>query len=130
MACKYQKNLNVNEKIFKTYVLKKKLLIEDNIKFIYIDESSFNNQKRQKRMWVPKHAPSFYLNNGRIKSLNLILAITNKKIENYFINKMSNNGESFLCFLKHLVQKFKSSEEYMIDYNNGQYCIYMDNTYS
>lgn len=118
---------NSSKNILQTYFLKKKYLLDDKIKFIYIDESCFNNSKHNAKKWTHITSPNFNLNKGRVKSLNLIIAISNHRVESYFINHKRNTGETFLTFLKGLVKKLKADPEYNEDYENRQFCIYMDN---
>lgn len=67
------------------------------------------------------------MNKGRIKSLNLILGISNHRVESYYINEKTNNGETFLKFLKVLVKKLKTDPDSINDYNNNLFCILIDN---
>ena len=114
-------------KILEVYLLKRFLMHQDKEKLIYVDESCFCNTKRKRRIWANKHNPNSFLTHGRIKSLNLIIAISNNKVESHFINHNNNNGETFLRFIRILEGKLKNNNETKNDYRNSRFCIYMDN---
>lgn len=116
-----------NLKILEVYLLKKHYLSENCTKFIYIDESSFNNKKRRSKRWTKKHFFYAPLNNGRIKSLNLILAVSNQKVISFFINYRNNNAFSFKRFLICLINKLRYNEEYKEDFKNDRFCLFLDN---
>ena len=64
---------------------------------------------------------------GRIKSISLMLAISNREIINYSINDKTNNTESMIIFLKDMVKRIKISSKTSKFYNEGKVCLIMDN---
>ena len=89
------------------------------LKIIYIDESNFQLENNHLRIWRKNN--EFPLFN--VKSFgrrNIILAVSDEKIILYTINKGTNNNETFLCFMKNLV-------EYIGEDNISDYLIIMDN---
>lgn len=116
-----------NQKIMTTYLLKKYTLFKDSFTLIYIDESSFNNHKRKRKKWVKKAHNNHFLDNGRIKSMSLILAVSNKKVMNFFLNKKANNAHTFKIFLKNLHKSIISSKTTRNIYESNKICLLMDN---
>lgn len=113
--------------IIEIFLIKRFQLLKISPLLIYIDESSFNNTKRKRRKWIKKASQNHFYDHGRIKSMNLILAISNKKVMNYFINKRNNNSTTFTIFLKNLKKNVLSSKDTKSMYDNNKICIIMDN---
>lgn len=121
------RNSSNNKRILEVYLLKRHFLSQNSIKYIYIDESSFNNKKRCAKKWVRRSYFNSPLNNGRIKSINLILAVTNNKVISFFLNYKNNNSSHFKIFLRNLLNKLRNDDQYKDDYKNSRFCLFMDN---
>ena len=94
----------------KLYLLKKLILIDDDHTLIYIDESNFDSHKRQRKKWYHIVKKSIPMDFGRVKSLNLIVALTNSEMVHYHQTYLKNNESSFIEFLKLLKKKVKNDK--------------------
>ena len=86
--------------VMKLYLLKKLMLIDDDYTLIYIDESNFDSHKRQRKRWYHRTKKAIPLDFGRVKSVNLIVALTNSEMVHYHQTHHKNNSASFIVYLK------------------------------
>ena len=113
--------------VMKLYLLKKLVLIDDDHTLIYIDESNFDSHKRQRKRWYHKARKAIPLDYGRVKSVNLIVALTNSEMVHYHQTYLKNNSASFIEFLKFLKKKVKKHEKLMEEWRNKKITLIMDN---
>ena len=88
-------------------------------KIIYVDESIICNKNNNFRCLI-KNGEEILCNHERIGKLNLLMAVTEKEVIYYQLNKESTNEESFLCYMENLLNKLKEKKE-------EHYIIVMDN---
>lgn len=103
-----------------------KILDKNNL-LIFIDESSFNSNKRSTKLWINHQKNNVFYDSGRISGLNLILASTNEEIFEYTISKRTNNTDEFIVFIEKLINKILESEELKEKYNNYKVYLIYDN---
>lgn len=106
-------------KIFKKKVknaLKKSSM--NNI--ISIDESSIDSYIYSNKAWSKYGSKTIKTRNHIRIRYTLILAISNKKILHYKIIKKSANGEIFLEFIKDLIRKLFSDQNYHVIIDNAR----------
>ncbi len=82
-----RRNLSINKEFQKLYFLKRSQINLDKFVIVYLDESYFNNFKRKTRRWLCKSNCSLLTNKGRLKSVNLMLSITNKEVPHYLLEQ-------------------------------------------
>ena len=109
------------------FMMKHSLLIEDKHKFIYIDESSFNNHKRSKKRWVMKRKINFCYDYGKLKSKSLILAMTNKMVLQTRYNLKTNTAYHFNRFLKDLALTVEADPFLKSLYEDKKLVLILDN---
>ncbi len=122
---KIRTNSNIDSQ--KLFFLKHFLHLKDDYFFIYLDEAGFNNKKKTKRRWVNKRKAQTFYDFGRLKSLSLMLSISNKGIIYYSINESVNNSESMIMFLNEMIKRLKNSDKTSKLYNEKKVCLIMDN---
>ena len=88
-------------------------------KIIYVDESIICNKNNNFRCLIKKSEEIFY-NYERIGKLNLLMAVNEKEVIYYQLNKETTNEESFLLYMKNLLDVLKNKKE-------EHYIIVMDN---
>ena len=113
--------------VMKLYLLKKLMLIDDDHTLIYIDESNFDSHKRQRKRWYHRAKKAIPLDFGRVKSVNLIVALTNSEMVHYHQTYHKNNSASFIVYLKFLKKKVKNHEKLMEEWTNKKITLIMDN---
>lgn len=122
-----KRNTETNKMISELFLLKKASCMNDDLFYIYIDESSFNSHKRKRKRWVFKASSNNFYDYGRIKSSTLILASSKFKILNFTVSKKTINADKFIKFIKILKVKIFESN-YLSDlYFNKKICLVMDN---
>lgn len=100
-------------------------VIEKKNYFIFIDESSFNSNKRSTKQWISNKKTNIIYDSGRISGLNLILACTGQKIFHFNISNKKLNTDNFCNFINELLMKIMESYELREMYiNNNIYLIY------
>lgn len=122
-----RRNTLKNKEIQRLYFIRKYLNEEENAKILYLDESSFNNYKRKTRKWACKANSCIFTDNGRIKSVNLMICMSDERIEHYFINKTTNNCDSFIMFMKKLIVKLEKINQLSISGENKKFIVVLDN---
>ena len=113
--------------VMKLYLLKKLMLIDDDHTLIYIDESNFDSHKRQRKRWYHRAKKAIPLDYGRVKSVNLIVALTNSEMVHYHQTYFKNNSASFIVYLKFLKKKVKNHKKLMEEWTNKKITLIMDN---
>ena len=109
------------------FMMKHSLLIEDKHKFIYIDESSFNNHKRSRKRWVMKRKINICYDYGRLKSISLIMAMTNKMVLQTRYNMKTNTAYHFKRFLLDLVLTVETDPCLKSLYQDKKLVLILDN---
>ncbi|MBK7110471.1 MAG: IS630 family transposase [Bacteroidetes bacterium] len=109
------------------YLLRLYFLLEDNHKFIYMDESSFNNHRRCSRRWVHKRTKQIFYDYGRIKSISLMMAISAYGVEQYFLNRRTNKASHAVKFINKLSTLLSDKHKLKDDYMNGKVVLVLDN---
>lgn len=99
-------------------------IIDNNNLFIFIDESSFNSNKRSSKLWINSGKKNTFYDKGRISGLNLILASSYNQIIHFQLSKNRLNALNFIDFLnqlekiikedKHLNEKYIKNHIYLI----------------
>ncbi len=112
--------------VMKLFLLKKLMLIDDDHTLIYIDESNFDSHKRQRKRWYHRAKKAIPLDFGRVKSVNLIVALTNSEMV-HNQTYLKNNSASFIVYLKFLKKKVKNHEKLMEEWTNKKITLIMDN---
>ena len=123
VKCVSQDKMN----ILLIFMLRHAILVEEASEFIYVDESSFNNHKRSKKRWVSKRKHTYCYDYGRIRSLNLIMAITKRGVLNYRLNRNTNTGHIFGEFIEELVKEVKAKQYYNDLYIKKRLVLILDN---
>ena len=103
------------------------MLIDEDNTLIYIDESKFVLHKRKQKRWYHKARKAIHLDYVRVKSVNLIVALTNSEMVLYHQTYLKYNFASFIVFLKHLKKKVKNHEKLMEAWTNKKITMIMDN---
>jgi len=93
----------------------------------YIDESNFDSHKRQRKRCYHKAKNANPMYFGRVKSVNLIVALTNSEMVHYHQTYLKNNSASFIVYLKFLKKKVKNHEKLMEEWTNMKITLIMDN---
>ena len=95
--------------------------------FIFFDESTFNNRKRTSKRWINKFGKKRVFDDGRIKSVNLLLAITNSFIIHSETSTYNCDFNEFQRFINQMIYKIEENEELLRVYNDFKITLIIDN---
>ena len=94
---------------------------------IFIDESSFGNNRPRFKNWINKNDNEERYWPGRIDSTNIIVASTHNKVISYEIRHKTTKSEDFLGFLENLHKKIKEDEDLSSLQKSNNLWFYFDN---
>ena len=94
-----------------SYLMKLSSIFLNKCELIFVDESSFNSQKRIKKRWLMKGTNSNIPDNGKITSVHLTVASSNTKVLYHELITSNNNSENFVIFLKNLLISIKNDRK-------------------
>jgi hypothetical protein len=83
--------------------------LNNGYEMIFIDESSFNTNKRTGKRWVRPNQNVEIADKGRISGVNLILACSQNSIIHHEIDYQSLDSIGFICFLNNLFDKINEN---------------------
>ena len=89
------------------FMMRQYFLMTDNCSFIYMDESSFSNHKRSNYRWMSRCRKRMMYDYGRIKRVNLIMAVCNSGIVHYKLNRRNNKATNVEKFIRQLITELK-----------------------
>ena len=103
------------------------ILLDQNKRIIFTDESTFNNRRLTKKTWVMKGDESNFLDYGRLKSWNLIMSITDDNTVYYEIVENTLDSKGFIEYFKSLVSEVLIKSRTDSSYNLNNVYFYLDN---
>lgn len=109
------------------FMLRHSLLVEEDSRFIYMDESSFNNHKRAKKRWIHKRRITYCYDFGRVESLSLTLAISNTEVLLSHYKRRSNKSVDTQRFITELVDTVSTHHRYGSLYEKKKIALILDN---
>lgn len=116
-----------NRNTIMSHIFYKKMLdlLSRNAYLIYIDESSFNDNRSYYKSWYCPEKSSSKTDTGRFLSTTIIMAISEDGIELCHKSFKTNKHTEFISFLKELNQKIndKVNEMDMIEKRSIVYCF-------
>lgn len=89
-------------------------------RIIYIDESTFSNVKKPLKTWTNNKNEEMILFPGRIPSINLIVAVSEGRIDHFQISEAMNTEIMMIQFIGDLVSKLNQNSD-------ERYWLYLDN---
>ena len=101
-------------------------ILKHDIIIIAIDELYFS-QANSKRMWSLKNEPKVLQNSGRVCSISAIAAIFPGGLLKFHINCNANDSNSFLAFIKSLMEDVRDHYCLAEAYQKGKICLLLDN---
>ncbi len=122
-------NLMINKYRIMLNVFLKKLilLLVENVEFVYIDECNFSNSHSKNKTWISKINEEAKSYPGRLKSMTLIAAITEKKV---LANKVFENtvkSKDFIEFLREIPNfDYNTSDDSKLSFKPRR-VLYLDN---
>ena len=128
-CCQIKKDSNSFKNTLQLLFFTEKLLemIEKDHTFIFFDESSFNSRKRTNKRWISKFSKNRNFDNGRITSVNLLLAITNSNILYSESSSYTCDFNEFQSFINKMIKKIEENEDLLKKYNDFKITLIMDN---
>ena len=117
----------INTQFQLLYFLKKANIDINNSVVVYIDESSFSNHRRVTRRWIHKTCSAQATNRGRIKSVNLMLAVSDAKVYHYKIKIGNNNSFTFHEFIRKMYKKINKDENCFLSKSKKEIYVILDN---
>lgn len=102
-------------------------LIQEECCLIFIDETSFQNRKRIYKKWLRKDEKECNIDNGRLKSQNMIIAVTMAKVIFYQIYEKSTNSDKIIEFFNQLLMVIKHQGDYEALFEEGRVWFVLDN---
>lgn len=103
-----------------------KLVIKEKY-FIFIDECSFNSNKRSTKIWVNNNSKNILLDKSRISGVNLILSASKEDIIYFQISECRLNSEKFIAYLDKLEETILNNDRLTEIYKNNEIYLIMDN---
>ena len=94
---------------------------------IFVDECSFSEKSLSKKIWSSDQINNFKYNNGRIASVSIMAAISNKEILQLKFNRGTNCAIDYYNFLAELKEKFMNNSDLKKLYKNKKITIILDN---
>lgn len=94
---------------------------------IYLDECSFNETIRKKKMWMSENINNTHTSSPRIKSISVVGAMMKEGIFHYKSSLSTFKSEHFISFIRELECKIISNKKLKKDYINGNFYIILDN---
>lgn len=116
-----------NIEAFKIFIMRHYFMLKENYQFVYLDESNFNSKARTKRRWVNKRTQKCFYDFGRLKSINLILAISKFKVINYLITNKRNTANTIQKFIEEMIIALHNDKDTRKSYLDGKICLALDN---
>ncbi len=102
-------------------------LLINNRNIIYVDESSFSNNKRKFKTWMSTENEQKFYTQARFQLVNLLLAVCKNKVIHFQTRTQTTKSEDFLNFLKDIHKSLQEDEESKEERKHIKYCIYADN---
>lgn len=102
-------------------------MIQNDSFFIFIDECSFNSNKRSNKIWVNSNKNNIMYDKGRISGLNLILSVSRNEIFHYNLSNKRLDSKGFICYIEDLEEKIKNSLYLNSLHNDGKITLIFDN---
>jgi len=102
-------------------------IITNGDTIIYIDESSFNNSTVKFKCWKHRLDSKKTYYPGRMKSVNLVLAVTARKVVHYQAKAETLDSDGMEDFINQLLEKTKEDKDLNKAYNNNSLWLYFDN---
>lgn len=125
---KNEKNVNSNYLVMNLYFIEKYIELKKmNFHFISLDESSFQNTKKNPKGWVINDSDKYVFNNGRIKSISLNLCCDEYRVLKYSLTDKTYNKYSYIKFLDELVQKIQEDFDLSNHWENNKIILMSDN---
>ena len=93
--------------------------LEMNCEIIYLDESNFITKNNNFKTWRKKNELIFH-KNSKIDKINLLLAVSSKRLFHFKITSENTDSNIFHCFMEELLSKINSEEK-------KNYIFFMDN---
>lgn len=122
-----RRNLITKSDVMKLFLFKRALLVDDSHICIYIDESNFDSHRRQRKGWVHRSVKAVRVDFGRIKSVNLIVALTNSRMVHHYITYTRNKSKDFVEFLRFMKKKVMKKKKLMDALKKYKITLIMDN---
>ena len=104
------KSISISSKKQNFFVIKiicRVLLLKGVI--VYVDESGFSNKNNNFRKWRKKNE-NCYQNIKKEEKINLILAVSNKKIYGYQLDINPTNSKRFKSFMENIIKNMSKEE--------------------
>lgn len=102
-------------------------LVDTNSYFIFIDECSFNSNKRSSKIWINPYQNNIMYDKGRISGLNLILAVSKSEIFHFKFSHKKLNSDGFINYFDEIEETIQKSLYLNHLYINGKITIIYDN---
>lgn len=126
------RNLKVKQVKYRREVLlfyaRMRLACKANDIMLWLDECSFNDRNSQVKSWQKvdsKRMPQY--DNGRVKSVSVMSAVTSKCLILSHFNMKSNDSYSFVKFIKELISCLNMNLDTRDQYDAGRYHLVLDN---
>lgn len=94
----------------------------------YLDEASFNEHPKRKKLWYSNFYPFNVVNNGRINSISLMLLITKDQILHYELSENTNNSSNFINFIVEFENYLSNNSKHKDKYEQKKITIILDNS--
>lgn len=136
MKYKYQKCLlsnrkqNDEEHKYMHFVYCKLLseALRNNHQIIYMDESTHNSRPNSIGMWMKKSSGTKRFNNGRIKSVNTIAAVSEFGLIYQESKSETFTSDKFIDFIKNLCYEIQKDNRFKEKFKNRQITLVLDNS--
>ena len=93
--------------------------LEMNCEIIYLDESNFITKNNNFKTWRKKNELIFH-KSSKIDKINLLLAVSSKRLFHFKITSENTDSNIFHCFMEELLSKINSEEK-------KNYIFFLDN---
>lgn len=84
-------------------------IIKNDSYYIFLDECSFNSNKRSSKLWIELKKKNIMYDKLRISGLNFVLAASKDEIFYFEVIKNKLNSEKFCSFLENLINKIRQN---------------------
>ncbi len=95
--------------------------------FIFFDESTFSNIKRQFRGWRIKYKGTQFKSRSRVKSYNLLMECTKNQVLHSKVRTKITNKKVVLKFFKRLLKRIRENETINQALHENKIFVLMDN---